>query len=71
MAKAMHVGVSGVARKVSKPFVGVDNVTRKVKKGYVGVSGVAREYYAGLELIEERNNVEYIASGSQKATFVG
>ena len=46
MAKAIHVGVSGVAKKVKQPFVGVDGVARKVKNAFVGVSGVARQCFS-------------------------
>lgn len=41
----MYVGVSDVARKISKMYVGVNGVARKVKKAYVGVGGVARLFF--------------------------
>jgi hypothetical protein len=45
MAKESYVGISGVARKVTKEYVGVAGVARNVTKGYAGVSGVAREFF--------------------------
>ena len=39
MAKAMYVGIGGVARKVKNGYLGVGGVTRFVRRGYLGVSG--------------------------------
>lgn len=47
MAKAMHIGVNGIARKTKKIYIGVDNVARKVKAAYIGVNGVAHKFYSG------------------------
>lgn len=44
MAKAVYLGVAGVARKVKKMYIGVNGVARKVKKAYIGVGGVARQF---------------------------
>ena len=44
MAKAMYVGIGGVARKVKNGYLGVGGVTRFVRRGYLGVSGVARYF---------------------------
>ena len=46
MAKNIYVGVSDVARKVSKAYVGVSGTARKIIKGYVGVNGVAQLFYS-------------------------
>lgn len=73
MAKAIYVGVSGVARKVKQPFIGVSNVARKVKSGYIGVGGVARQFFTceykwkkykvvtttSYEAVEWRTGAEY------------
>lgn len=45
MAKEIHVGVGGVAKKVKKIYVGIGGAARKVKKVYVGINGVARLCY--------------------------
>lgn len=47
MAKSIYVGVSSVARKMTKEYAGVSAVARKVSKIYVGVSGVARLSFSG------------------------
>ena len=47
MAKAQYVGVSGVARRVSKKYIGVSGIARNVILGYVGVSGIARKFFDG------------------------
>ena len=44
MAKAMYVGIGGVARKVKNGYLGVGGVTRFVRRGYLGVRGVARYF---------------------------
>ena len=45
MAKAIHIGVNNVNRKVSNIFIGVNGIARKVKAGYIGVNGIARQFY--------------------------
>lgn len=44
MAKAVYIGVGGVARRVKNRYVGVSGVARFVRKGYIGVGGVARHF---------------------------
>ena len=49
MAKALYVGVSGIARKVKKVYIGgTDGKAKKVKKMYIGdANGKARLCWAG------------------------
>ena len=51
MAKKAYVGVSNVARNISKMYVGVSGVARKITKAYVGVNGVAQQFFGGDNLI--------------------
>lgn len=69
MAKGMHVGISGVARKASKIYVGIGGVARKVKKIYVGIEGIARLVWSGdYKIIEILNSSKpYTAQNSMKA----
>lgn len=46
MAKAVHVGVAGKARRSRKVYFGVGGKARKVKKSYVGVGGKARLFFS-------------------------
>ena len=50
MAKNIYVGVSDVARKVTKAYVGVSGTARKIIKGYVGVNGVAQQFFSSTTL---------------------
>ena len=48
MAKALYVGVGGVAKKGKKGYVGVGGVAKKIKKMYVGdANGKARLAWSG------------------------
>ena len=46
MAKAVHVGVAGKARRSRKVYFGVGGKARKVKKAYVGIGGKARLFFS-------------------------
>ena len=47
MAKGMHIGIGGAARKVKKAYIGINGTARKVKKIYLGIGGVARLAWQG------------------------
>jgi hypothetical protein len=46
MAKAIYIGVSSKARKVSNAYIGVSGTARKIKNAYIGVNGTARLFYS-------------------------
>lgn len=46
MAKAVHVGVAGKARRSRKVYFGVGGKARKVKRAYIGIGGKARLFYS-------------------------
>ncbi len=47
MAKSVHFGVAGKARKGRKLYIGIAGKARKAKKAYVGIGGKARLFFAG------------------------
>ena len=72
MAKKMYVGVSDIARNITKAYVGINNVARKIIKGYVGVNGVAQQFYeestpvpTGYTFVEyiQSTGTQYINTG--------
>lgn len=48
MPKRLYIGVSSLARSVTKAYVGVAGVARTIIKGYVGVGSLARECFRRL-----------------------
>lgn len=64
MAKAIYMGIGGVARKVKQPYIGVGNVARKVKTGYVGINGVARQFHQSGYTWKKYNINAPIANGN-------
>ena len=72
MARAIHPGIDGTARKLKRPYVGVNGVARKVKKAYIGVNGQARLCYsAELEYYNTATDLNGARRGLAAATVGG
>lgn len=63
MAKAMYIGVNGIARKVKSAYIGVNGVARKIKKMYVGVADKARLFFSGG--LEKKSNATALSIGRE------
>ena len=69
MAKALYVGVGGVAKKGKKGYVGVGGIAKKIKKMYVGdASGKARLAWSGAQKGDTFNIIQFQISKANAST---